>query len=337
METLNRVEILCFNMGNTKFGLDMGGIQEILEMIEITPLPDSPDFVDGVINLRGKIIPIIDLRKICNIESKEEDITELNIIVVRMEKLVAGMIVDRVEEVLKINSTLIEIPSEELPITRLLSSVAKLEKGIVFILDLNKIFDFQKKSLLTKVNREKIKIQEKKEVEPTPIVKFILHQRATNLAETKETGREKKNTEQLLSFSLGEEQYGLRVKFIKEILYFSSITKVPFAPRCIRGIINLRGEIVAIIDISKMLDLPESENYSKKSHIIVIEAYKKLAGFWVNKIGDIGDFSSSAIVPPLSTLEKNKADFIEGEIEFENDNKLVTVLKLENILNYKME
>ncbi len=334
---LNRVELLYFNIGDLKFGLEIGGLQEILEMVEITSLPDSPDFVEGVINLRGKIIPVINLGKVCNIKSKEEDVTQLCIIVVRIEKLITGLIVDRVNEVLKIDSMLIETPSDGLSLTQFLSGVAKLEKEIIFVLDLNKIFDFQKKAFLIKVNREKIKEEKKEKIESTAIIKSVLHQRAINLAGTKQISKSKKRLKQILSFSLGEEWYGLRIKFVKEILYFSNITRVPFAPRCVMGIINLRGEIVAVIDIRKMLDLPKEERLLNKSHIVVVEAYKKLVAFWVNKIGDIVDFLPSAIVPPLSTLEKSKVGFIEGEIEFEKENRLITLLNLENIINYKME
>ncbi len=334
---LNRIELLCFDVGDLKFGLEVGGLQEILEMVEITSLPDSPDFVEGVINLRGKIIPIIDLGKVCNIERKEKDVTQLHIIIVRIEKLITGLIVDRVNEVLKIDSLLIETPSDGLSLTQFLSGVAKLEKEIIFVLDLNKIFDFQKKAFLIKVNREKIKEQKKEKIETTAITKSILHERAINIAETKQVSKSKKRVRQILSFSLGEEWYGLRIKFVKEILCLSNITSVPFAPRCVMGIINLRGEIVAVIDIRKMLDLPREEELLNKPHVVIVDAYKKLVGFWVNKIGDIVDFLPSAIVPPLSTLEKSKVGFIEGEIEFEKENRLITLLNLENIMNHKME
>ncbi len=333
---LNQVKLLYFNIGDLKFGLRIEGVQEILEMVEVTSLPDSPDFVAGVINLRGKIIPVINLGKVCNIKSKEEDVTQLCIIVVRIEKLVTGLIVDRVNEVLKIDSMLIETPSEGISLTQFLFGVAKLEEEIVFVLDLNKIFDFQKKALLIKVNREKIKEQKKEKIESTAVVKSVLHQRAINLSETKKISKSKKRLKQILSFSLGEEWYGLRIKFVKEILYFSNITRVPFAPRCVMGVINLRGEIVALIDIRKILDLPKEEELSTKSHIVVVDAYKKMVGFWVNKIGDIVDFLPSGIIPPLSTLEKSKVGFIEGEIEFAKENKLITLLNLENIINYKM-
>lgn len=337
MKTSNHLDLLSFNMGDAKFGLDIKRIKEIIKMVEITQLPDGPDFMEGVINVSGKIVPVVDLRKMFGLEYGEQNIASLYIIVVQVEKVIMGMIVNKVNEILQIDSRCIETPSDGIPLIQFLSGVAKLEEGLMLVLDLNKIFSFQQKAFFENVNREKMEIQTKEKIEPLPAIKSILHQRAVSLSRIAELGEETKEKAQLLSFSLGKEWYGLKAVYIKEILQPSRITRVPFVPGCIMGIINLRGEIVSIVDIKKILDLSREEDSVKKPHIIVVEAYKKTVGFWVDGVGEIVNFLPSAIAPPLSTLEKSKADFIEGEIELEKKSRWVTLLNLEKVLNYKME
>ncbi len=338
MQTSNYLEILSFKMGDAKFGLDIDQIREIIKMVKISHLPDGPDSVEGVINLRGKIVPVVDLRTICEVEVGKEDIIHLHIIIVQIEKTIIGMIVDKANEVLKIEPGSIEPPCEGIPLIQFLSGVAKLENELMFILDLNKIFTFQQKSILKKVNRKKIEAQLKEEIEILPMVKSILHQRAISLSKAEGLRKEIRGEAQLLSFSLGKEWYGLRAKSIREILRPPKITKLPFTPECLLGIINLRGEIVAVVDIKKILDLPQEEkDFLKGPRIIVIEAQKKTVGLWVDKVEEMVDFLPSAIGPPLSTLDKTRASFIEGEVEIEEKNRVVTLLNLENIIDYKME
>ena len=85
----NLIQIVSFSVGDETFGLDILNIQEIIRITEITRVPNSEDYVKGVINLRGKIIPIIDLRKRISMPSKEYD-TDTRIIVIEFEDMVAG-------------------------------------------------------------------------------------------------------------------------------------------------------------------------------------------------------------------------------------------------------
>ncbi len=147
----NLLQLVSFNIGDEEFAVDILRVQEIIRIVEITKVPKSPPFVEGVINLRGKVIPIIDLRKRFNLEERKTT-KETRIIVVDIDGKVIGLIVDSVSEVLRLPSDTIEPPP---PIvagieSEYIKGVGKLDDRLLILLDLNKIFSSKEKELLAK-------------------------------------------------------------------------------------------------------------------------------------------------------------------------------------------
>jgi len=137
---------LTFTMANEEYGISILKIKEIIGMMQITKVPQTPDFIKGVINLRGKVIPVIDLRLLFCIEAMEY--TERTcIIVIEIEGyegfLVTGIVVDSVSEVLNIKDQEIEdIPTFGADLkTEYILGVAKMEAGVKILLDINKVLN----------------------------------------------------------------------------------------------------------------------------------------------------------------------------------------------------
>lgn len=134
-------QLVTFKIEDDEFGVDILKVQEINRMMNITRIPNAPDFVEGVINLRGKIIPVVDLRKKLGFPSKEHD-KSTRIIVVELEGIVLGFIVDSVSEVLRIPSSTIEPPPSIIRgiESEFIEGVGKLEDRLLILLELKKIF-----------------------------------------------------------------------------------------------------------------------------------------------------------------------------------------------------
>ncbi len=135
------VQLVTFKLGNEEFALDILKVQEINRIVEITKVPKAPDFVEGVINLRGRVIPIVDIRKKFHLNIREAT-KETRIIVVNIMNKIIGLIVDSVSEVLRINSSTIQPPP---PLIAGLDSdyikgVGKLDERLIILLDIDKIF-----------------------------------------------------------------------------------------------------------------------------------------------------------------------------------------------------
>lgn len=102
-------QVVSFELGTEEYAVDILEVQEIIRMVEITSVPKAPHYVEGVINLRGKVIPIVDLRSRFGL-SGAEGTKDTRIVVVDVSRIILGFIVDSVSEVLRIPSSLIESP-----------------------------------------------------------------------------------------------------------------------------------------------------------------------------------------------------------------------------------
>lgn len=138
----DELQLVSFNIGTEEFGVDILKVQEINRMVEITKVPQAPHYVEGVINLRGKVIPIVDLRKRFDLEVKEYD-KNTRIVVVDIGGNIMGMIVDAVSEVLRLPANTIEPPPEIVTgiNSDYIKGVAKLDDRLLIFLDLSKVID----------------------------------------------------------------------------------------------------------------------------------------------------------------------------------------------------
>lgn len=134
------IQLVTFSIGEEEFGVDILKVQEIIRTMEITKVPRAQDFVEGVINLRGKVIPIIDLRRRFGLSSKAYD-KDTRIIVIEINSMIVGFVVDSVSEVLRIPSSTVEPPP---PVVAgldsdYISGVGKLHDRLLILLDLDKL------------------------------------------------------------------------------------------------------------------------------------------------------------------------------------------------------
>jgi purine-binding chemotaxis protein CheW len=138
----DELQLVSFNIGTEEFGVDILKVQEINRMVEITKVPQAPHYVEGVINLRGKVIPIVDLRKRFSLELKAHD-KNTRIVVVDIGGNIMGMIVDSVSEVLRLPASTIEPPPEIVTgvNSEYIKGVAKLEDRLLIFLDLSRVID----------------------------------------------------------------------------------------------------------------------------------------------------------------------------------------------------
>ena len=128
-------------LSGENYGVDINGVREIIRMQEITSVPKAPSFVNGVINLRGKVIPVLDLRRRFSMRETEHT-KDSRIVVVDIHGQDIGMVVDAVTEVLRIPNSAVEPPSSIVTTmdSDYLEGIAKLEGQLVILLDLTKVF-----------------------------------------------------------------------------------------------------------------------------------------------------------------------------------------------------
>ncbi len=133
-------QLVVFELANEHYGVDISSVESIIKMQEITRIPHSPSFVEGITNLRGLVLPVIDLRKRFGLEAQEAS-RDSRIMVVALGAVKVGMIVDAVSEVLRVPSESIEPPPSMTTSSKanFITGIAKLNDLLVILLDLSKI------------------------------------------------------------------------------------------------------------------------------------------------------------------------------------------------------
>jgi purine-binding chemotaxis protein CheW len=144
--------LVTFKIEEEEFGVDILTVETIIRMTEITKIPNAPDFVEGVINLRGMIIPIVDFRKRFNMQPKDEG-KDTRIIVTNVNGTQMGFIVDSVSEVIRLPVSSIEPPP---PIVSgieadYIEGVGKLDDRMLILINIEKLFTEKDKKMLEKL------------------------------------------------------------------------------------------------------------------------------------------------------------------------------------------
>ncbi|NJE61476.1 chemotaxis protein CheW [Thermococcus sp. 21S7] len=141
---MSEVQVVAFMVGSEEFCLDISKVREIKEMMPITRVPNAPDFVEGVINLRGQITTVVNLKKLLGYYEPDDDLSRKKIIIAEVKDEIVGIIVDSVSDVITLTDEQIEQPPKTLTSRvdiRYIKGIAKINEGerLLIMLDLDKL------------------------------------------------------------------------------------------------------------------------------------------------------------------------------------------------------
>lgn len=157
----------------------------------------------------------------------------------------------------------------------------------------------------------------------------ILRRRAQSLAQ--EPGSEEANdTTGILLFRIGPEWYGVRVDDVREIYQEYTVTVIPCVPDFIQGVVNIRGEIISVTDIAKVMRLGQVAADVEIPPAIVIQNDECVTAIVVDEIGDIADVPVDGVEPPVSTMDKAQAEFVAGSVYVAD--RLIGLISVDRIL-----
>ncbi|MCX7747376.1 MAG: chemotaxis protein CheW [Clostridia bacterium] len=136
-----------------------------------------------------------------------------------------------------------------------------------------------------------------------------------------------------LSFLLGNEEYGVPIQFVREIIGIMEITSIPRTPKFVRGVINLRGKIIPVVDLRLKFNLEERE-YNQRTCIIVVEVdfkdTKRLMGMIVDTVSEVVNITAGEIDPPPQYSERLNESFLTGMGKVKG--KVILLLEMNQVL-----
>jgi len=142
---------------------------------------------------------------------------------------------------------------------------------------------------------------------------------------------------QLVLFELGGEAYGVPVLVVEEIIRYQDITAVPHAPEFVKGVINLRGRIIPVLDLRERFRMPSAEA-ARETRIVVVEAAGATVGLIVDSVDEVRNLPQDSIEPPSPIVTTVDSDFLLGVgrlPEGDGEQRLVILLDLDRVTTFE--
>ena len=286
-------QLVTFTLDGVEFGLDIDRVQEITHRTDITPVPGSPSFILGVINLRGLIIPVMDSRIRFHLAPREAT-SRTRIIVLRLASGPTGLQVDSVAEVVKLEDhRLRETPALVAGIrAEYLAGMVTVGTRLITLIHLEKLLD----------SRE---LSQRLQLDDLSLA-AAFGSSEEDAADLEEDGTP------YVTFRMGAESFGIALRQVEEIIELPSITKVPDAPEYVLGVICLRDQVLPLVDLAEILAIEQGTLERRPEMVVLLSFGSAKIGVVVDEIQEILRVEDEQILPPPQTLSDLEREHLEG-------------------------
>jgi purine-binding chemotaxis protein CheW len=305
-------QLVTFGVGGTLVGVDIRQVSCLVRMVEITKVPRSSRFVEGIVNVRGQIVPVISLHRLFR-AAIPSDLLSAYILVAQAGVEPVGLTLDSMTQLYEVRPEQLEPSSKSDPLSAILPWVVKHEAGILFVLDLIQL-------MACKDSPELAARLPEEASDPTrpasPEVLAVLRQRAALLREASVEEGEESTT--FFTFALGHEKYAVAVGHVDRVLVPPVVVPVPGTPEHFAGIMNYAGEVLWVLDPKTLLALPPSLP-GNDERVLVLDYGTDRFGLLIDAAYDIASFPATAMRGSLVSGEKAKGEYFAGEIYWRDE------------------
>jgi purine-binding chemotaxis protein CheW len=307
-------QLVSFLLDQEEYAINIVQVKEIIRVPELMKVPNCESYVEGVVSIRNYLLPILNLRTYFGMAYKE--ITDqTRVLVVDMGDFTAGIMVDKVLEVLRINANAIQpLPKFSKQMGDQLTGVAKLNDGkrLIMLFEPQNMLSVEQYHILGGSND-------------------VTH----HDSEVKHMERQVVDEVHLVTFKIDTEEYGIKIQEVQEINRMTEITKIPRAPHYMDGIVNLRGNIIPVLDLRKLFDLTDI-GITDATRIIIVDHDGMKTGIIVDAVSEVLRFEKSLIETPPDILSNGvDSDYVEGVGKLNGGKRIILILNMEKILGFQ--
>jgi purine-binding chemotaxis protein CheW len=310
-------QFVTFVIGQEVFAVDLAPVQEIIRVPEVVGVPMAPPSLDGLANLRGKILPIISLRRIFGFEERVYDDSTRAVVIDLGQPL--GFVVDRVASVVSVDRSQIESPGsiKSTVNTELLSGLLKDVGGhkMIMVLDFSRLIASQF-AATAKVSKD--------------------GGRASVDVDSNNAAPEAISAElQFVSFEVASQEYAIIIDDVQEIVQVpKDIVHVPHAKPHVLGVMTLRNRLLPLVSLRRMFGLPDRDT-DDASRIVVVALRGASVGVVMDSVNQVLRVARSAVdrMPGLLAQDGNLSD-IEEICRLDGGKRMVSILSVENMFRH---
>jgi purine-binding chemotaxis protein CheW len=313
VEAIEEEQLVSFLIDKEEYAIGIMKVKEIIRVPQIVKVPNCETYIEGVVSIRNNLLPIISLRNYYGLG--HVDINDsTRILVVDMGDFTAGIMVDKISEVLRVPKSVIQPPPRfSTQNEEQLKGVAKLNNGnrMIMILEPSNLISADEISAISVIEGADNQYEEEKSVEGQLI-----------------------DEEQLVNFKIGMEDYGIKIKNVQEINRMTEVTKIPRAPHYIEGIVNLRGNVIPALDLRRLFKLSEKQ-VSDATRIIIVDLDGKRTGIVVDSVSEVLRFEKTLIEPPPDIISSGvDSDYVEGVAKLDDGKRMILILNISKVLSF---
>jgi purine-binding chemotaxis protein CheW len=231
-------QLVTFLLKDEEFGFDIMSVQEIIRLPKMAKVPRTPDYVDGIANLRGVVLPVIDMRTRFGMERAEET-DRTRVLVVDIDGVKTGLRVDRVKQVTRVMRSEIEPPPAAIRGTSsdYLEGVVKLDKGQRIVMALNAAHVCEIGITHHSVSANSV----------------ASGSEAANKEPADKSTSADTEVQKMVTFRIAKEEFAFHMEHVREILRVTTPNQVPDVPEYVLGVLTVRGQILPVIDLRRLL------------------------------------------------------------------------------------
>lgn len=312
-ESINEEQLVSFLLDREEYAIGIMDVKEIIRIPQIVKVPNCEAYIEGVVSIRNNLLPIINLRTYFGMDYKEID-DHTRILVVDMGSFTAGIMVDKISEVLRVQTSFIQPPPKFSKNSgEQLKGVAKLNNGkrMILLLEPSKLISADEISAITGKSETS-----EEQAEEKSITAQILDE------------------EQLVTFKIDMEEYGIKIANVQEINRMTEVTKIPRAPYFIEGIVNLRGNVIPALDLRRLFNLTDKQ-VTDATRIIIVDFSGKRTGIIVDSVSEVLRFEKTLIQAPPDILSSGiDSDYVESVGKLDGGKRMILILDIGKVLSY---
>jgi len=313
IKALEEEQIIIFNIGIEEYAFSISCVKEIIKLPDIMKIPNTASYVEGVLSIRNQLLAVINLGRLLGMNCKQTD-EYSRVVIINNGNLTFGVIVDKVSQVMRVQNDSFKK-----------SNLGASGSGMEYI---KGFFNLNNGKRLVMV------------LEPLNLVSYEDVNSVLSLDSKKNTdgislnmGEIENNQEHVVVFKLGKDEFGIRINHVKEVNRISNIVHFPGAPAFIDGMVNLRGDVIPILNLKTMFNNNSSAYDSSK--FLVVEFGNKRIGIMIDSVSEVLKFPKSYLEEVSEVLDGNDNDrYIDAIAKLNDGKRIILILNLSTVLSF---
>ena len=312
----DNADYVTFDMAGERYAFPMNRVQEIIRMPAVVKVPLGPPSLEGLANLRGRVLPVVSLRRCCDMLMAEHDETTRVIIVDGGVPL--GFVVDRVASVISIDPAAMESADavQSTVNSDVLIGVIKSDDGtMTTVLDVDRLVSAEFAQLATRA--------EGRDAGAPPRL----------AGDDEEADAESDDTLELVSFAVEGQEYALPIDQVQEIVQApESVSHVPNAGNRVLGVIDLRGRLLPVVSMRRVFGLPNTP-LAPQNRIVVVSLDDGVVGVVMDTVREVLRVPHQLVAPLPGFMAADGRTEVESVCRLEDGKRLVSVLSVNRMFD----